>query len=149
MLLWPPVWRLCLPPKFSLFPALLLTFALPIFAQPAPAANTGPAQLGGIPGEYTDAAEPDTPLSFYVKDGKLYVESERQVPEALTTISATEFSLPEDHVRFRFSLAATGTTVTVEHGNEAELELRRTGNAEHHVFHPYVRTEEMIPRATA
>jgi putative CocE/NonD family hydrolase len=134
-----------LPPKFSLFPALLLTFALPIFAQPAPAANTGPAQLGGIPGEYTDAAEPDTPLSFYVKDGKLYVESERQVPEALTTISATEFSLPEDHVRFRFSLAATGTTVTVEHGNEAELELRRTGNAEHHVFHPYVRTEEMIP----
>jgi hypothetical protein len=138
-----------LPPKFPLFPALLFTFALPVFAQPAPATNADPtqdpAQLRALSGEYTDAAEPDTPLSFYVKDGKLYVESERQVPEALTAVSATEFSLPEDHVRFRFSLAATGTTVTVEQGNEAGPELRRTGDAVHHLFHPYVRTEEMIP----
>jgi hypothetical protein len=42
--------------------------------------NVAP-QLEALSGEYTDArAEPDTPLSFYIQDGKLVVESERNVP---------------------------------------------------------------------
>jgi hypothetical protein len=47
-------------------------------------------------GEYTDPTDPDTPLSFYVKDGKLVVESERRVPTELKPVSATEFA----HSRF-------------------------------------------------
>jgi uncharacterized protein len=128
---------------FSLaaFPLAVLNLALPAFARNAP----GTAQLDAVAGEYTDANEPDTPLSFYVKDGKLYFESERQIPTALKADSATEFSLPEAHLSYRFTLAASGNTLSITERDAQAIELRRTGDAVHHIFHHYERREEMIP----
>jgi hypothetical protein len=55
-----------------------------------------PAQLEALSGEYTNPIEPDTPLSFYVQDGKLMEESERMVPTELKFVSATEFRRPDE-----------------------------------------------------
>ena len=66
------------------------------------------AQLEALSGEYTDPTEPDTPLSFYVQDGKLFVESERSVPTELKPVSATEFSIHGDRSTLRFTLDAAG-----------------------------------------
>ena len=123
--------------------ALSLAFplAVPLLAQYTPNA----AQLKAISGEYTNTAEPDTPLSFYAKDGKFYIESARQVPAALTASSSTEFSSPESHAQYFFTLTPAGCTLSITQPNEARLELRRTGIAVHHVFHHYERREEMIP----
>ena len=89
---------------FALLPSL------PGSAQTASAdANAvalAPHQLGVLAGEYTDPKEPDTPLSFYVADGKLVVESERGLPVELTALSAVEFSLPDAKNRYRFTLGA-------------------------------------------
>ena len=104
------------------------------------------AQLDAVSGEYTNAAEPDTPLSFYAKDGKLFMESERQVPTALKTESPTEFSFPDNsHTVYRFTVASTGNTLTIAMRDAPSIELRRTGDPVHHVFHHYERREEMIP----
>jgi hypothetical protein len=59
-------------------------------ASAAQAADTG--SLEAMSGEYTDPTDPDTPLSFYVKNGKLAIESERRVPAELKAVSATEFA---------------------------------------------------------
>ena len=92
--------------QFRFLPLLLLPFLIVsaskhIVAQSVPDA----AQLEALSGEYTNPAEPDTPLSLYAKDGKLYVESERMVPAALTTVSATDFSI-DAHTVFRFTKGA-------------------------------------------
>jgi len=100
--------------------------------------------LDVLEGEYTNATELDMSLSFYPKDGKLYVESERQIPSALTSVSATEFLHPESHLTYRFHLGQDGNTVIMTDGNQ-ETTLRCTGHAVHHVFHHYERREEMIP----
>ena len=118
-----------------IFSSAFLLACLPAFAQNA-------SQLDAVAGEYTDAKEPDTPLSFYVKDGKLTFESERQMPTVLTGVSETEFSLPHAHVAFKFGPAAT---LTITEQNGSAVELHRTGDAVHHVFHHYERREEMIP----
>jgi hypothetical protein len=56
------------------------------------ATNQAPAApLDSFIGEYTNPNDPDTPLSFYVREGKLVAESDRLVPTELTPISATEF----------------------------------------------------------
>ena len=49
----------------------------------APIRQTVVDASAGLSGEYTDTADPDTPISFYVENGKLVVESERMVPTAL------------------------------------------------------------------
>jgi hypothetical protein len=57
-------------------------------------------------------------------------------------------AFPKTMCAFNFHSPRPATTVTVtEHGNEARLELHRTGDAEHHVFHPTSAREEMIPCA--
>ena len=99
-------------------------------------------QLDAVSGEYTAAADPDTPMSFYAKDGKLYAETERWVPMALTALSATEFTLPQEHRTFVFSTSASGISMTIQ---ETGVESQRTGDAVHHIFHHYERREEMIP----
>jgi uncharacterized protein len=96
-------------------------------------------QLEQVSGEYTYTPDPDTPLSFYAKDGKLYIESERLVPTALVTISPTEFTLPRSHVSYRFNPAEKEVAINTD------TVLRRTGEAVHHTFHSYERREEMIP----
>ena len=86
-------------------------------------------------------------LLFYnAKDGKLYTESEREIPTALKAESATEFSLPDNsHIVYRFTLASTGNTVAITQRDQPAIEFRRTGDAVHHIFHHYERREEMIP----
>ena len=108
-------------------------------AQQAPAA----AQLTALSGEYTQATEPDTPLSFYARDGKLVVESERKIPAELKAVSATEFQ--EEKTIYRFAVSDSGVALTVVHGEGDETHLTRTGPAMHHIFHHYERREVMIP----
>ena len=128
--------------KFFLILLTVLPLSLSTLAQNAPSA----AQFDAVSGEYTNAADPDTPLSFYTKDGKLYVESEREIPTALKVESPTEFSLPDNsHTVYRFTLGPTGNTLTITPRDQPAIEFRRTGDAVHHIFHHYERREEMIP----
>ncbi len=111
----------------------------------APASSPAAEQLGALSGEYTDPVEPDTPLSFYVQDGKLFVESERRIPTELKPISATEFGVPDAKVTLRFTLDAAGRGASVAASVEPESIYRRTGEPVHHTFHDYQRSEVMIP----
>jgi hypothetical protein len=104
-----------------------------------------PAQLEALSGEYTDSIEPDTPLSFYVRDGKLVVETERNVPVELKPNSAVEFSPAESKSTYRFTVDAAGRAVTVVHSTETDALYHRTGEPVRHLFHDYQRTEAMIP----
>jgi len=124
------------------------TLQLGPFAQAAAlgqAAAPGSAQLDALSGEYADPAEPDTAISFYVEDGKLIVESERMVPTLLTENSPTEFAVPQTKMTLKFTLDAAGHGSAVAASDDLEAVYKRTGDAVHHVFHDYQRTEAMIP----
>jgi len=137
----------------SLLPRKVLLALIPLILPVVSAAQTKPQpaqsvtltqeQLDAVSGEYTDAQEPDTPPSFYAEDGKLYVESDRQTPFVLRAISATEFAYKD--VTLHFSGAGGEKTLTETFTDEPAVELRRTGEAVHHVFHHYERSEAMIP----
>jgi hypothetical protein len=103
------------------------------------------AQLEALSGEYTDPVEPDTPVSFYVHDGKLIMESDRLVPTSLTSISATDFGIPDSKIKIAFTLDSTGRAISVINSNSPQTILHRTGDPVHHLFHDYQRTEVMIP----
>jgi len=113
-------------------------------AQTQAAAPTA-AQLAALAGEYTDPHEPDTPLSFYVSNGKLTVESERTVPTELKPVSDDVFDIPDTKATFRFSLDAAGRGDSMTLSEETEIVYRRTGEPVHHLFHDYQRSEVMIP----
>ena len=131
-----------MPRKFQLPLILLLaSISLSATAQNPAKPEPTPAQLNALSGEYTDSAEPDTPLSFYPKDGKLYVESDRQVPTALKATSATEFSLSDPKITYSFA----GPKLTLHLENGPDITLTRTGDPVHHLFHHYERRLEMIP----
>jgi hypothetical protein len=132
-----------------------LCFALlptaPVLAAPQPQAAAQdqiaaptPAQLEALAGEYTSSDDPDTPLSFYVQDGKLIFESERRVPLELKPVSAVEFGLPNSKASFRFTLDASGKGTSVASPTDLG-HYTRTGPPVHHVFHDYQRSEVMIP----
>lgn len=128
----------------SLSPASLL------IAEPQPvvaaAFQTAPdSAMDQVAGEYADPNEPDTPLSFYPKDGKLFMESERRVPVSLTEDSPTQFHIPETTIAYRFASDAAGKSLILTEGDGSTVTLRRTGNAVHHIFHHYERKEAMIP----
>jgi putative CocE/NonD family hydrolase len=107
----------------------------------APAAD----QLESLSGEYTNPVEPDTPLSFYVQDGKLFMESERRVPTELKTVSASEFGIPDAKFTLRFTLDASGRGASFVYSDEPDMAFHRTGDPVHHLFHDYKRAEVMIP----
>jgi putative CocE/NonD family hydrolase len=109
--------------------------------EPAPAT----AQLEAFAGEYTDPSEPDTPLSFYVANGKLMVESERAIPAELKPLSAVEFSASGPRAIFHFTLDAAGRAISLVRSTEPDAVYRRTGQPVHHLFHDYRRTEATIP----
>jgi hypothetical protein len=111
----------------------------------ADAQTISAAQLEALSGEYTDAAYPDTPLSFYVQDGKLTVESAQNVPEEFKTLSALEFAFPGSKRTFRFTLDTSGRGESMVESTDLSDVYRRTGPAVHHVFHDYQRREVMIP----
>ncbi len=115
-------------------------------AGPIPAAAQVPAAAGldNFTGEYTGPAEPDTPYSVYPQQGKLIIESERRVPTELRQVSATEFAFPEQKFALRFTLDGAGRAVSLVYSDEPNVVYRRTGDAVHHVFHDYQRSEAMI-----
>jgi putative CocE/NonD family hydrolase len=117
--------------------------AYPVAAPAQAAADTGP--LEAISGEYTDPNDPDTPVSFYVKDGNLVMESERRVPAELKAVSVTEFAIPDSKSTAKFTLDPTGHGATAVVSDHPDAVFKRTGVAVHHVFHDYQRAEAMIP----
>jgi putative CocE/NonD family hydrolase len=110
---------------------------------PAPAASS--ASLETLAGEYTYASDPDTPLSFYVQNGQLIVESDRLIPTGLNSVSAVSFAVPHSRRTFSFTVDAAGRGVSVKDSSAADGLYRRTGPPVHHIFHDYQRTEVMIP----
>jgi len=110
-------------------------------AQAAPAA----AQLETLSGEYTNPVEPDTPLSVYAQDGKLFFESERRVPTELKPISANLFGYANSKATVAFTMDGSGQGASLSISDEPESVYRRTGPPVNHVFHDYQRTEVMIP----
>ena len=102
-------------------------------------------QLDTLTGEYTSAAEPDVPLSFYVQDGKLTAESESNVPVALTPVADFGFAFPASKIAVRFTADDSGHGTSVVFSNAPDEVYRRTGPPVHHVFHDYQRSETMIP----
>ncbi|MGH9598249.1 MAG: CocE/NonD family hydrolase [Terracidiphilus sp.] len=104
-----------------------------------------PADLNALSGQYTCLADPATPLSFYVEEGKLVVESARLVPTRLRTISATEFVWPGSKVTLNFALDANGRGSSFVSSGEPDSVYKRTGPPVDHVFHDYRRSEVMIP----
>ena len=109
----------------AFFAVLYLTLFLfaPILVSPAQnsaqaaaqaqSAETAIGQLEALTGEYTNQVEPDTLLSFYVLNGKLYIESERLVPIELKPVSAGKFAFPDSKETLRFTLDAEGRGDTV------------------------------------
>ncbi|MGC1422244.1 MAG: CocE/NonD family hydrolase [Terracidiphilus sp.] len=111
--------------------------------QQAPAAAA--TQLDALAGEYTDPNEPDTRISFYVQDGKLVMESERMVPTPLTENSPNEFAVPETKMTLKFTLDSAGRGASMFAANDPQVIFKHTGDAVHHSFHDYQRSEIMIP----
>jgi putative CocE/NonD family hydrolase len=101
--------------------------------------------LETLAGEYTDPAEPDTPVSFYVQNGKLTFESERVVPTELKQTSPTQFAVPDTKITVHFMTDDSGQPESVIFSDEQQADYRRTGEAVHHQFHDYQRTDVMIP----
>jgi putative CocE/NonD family hydrolase len=126
-----------------LIPATLI-FAVAARSDDKPPAPTA-AQLDALTGEYTNPIEPDTPLSFYVVDGKLMVESDRRVPTEMKPVSPTEFSTDTDKFNLRFTLDASGHGLSVAWTDTPDEPFKKTGTPVHHLFHDYQRTEVMIP----
>jgi putative CocE/NonD family hydrolase len=126
---------------------LVLVPIAPFAFAPASAAaqQQGADALQALSGEYTDPAEPDTPLSFYAQNGKLVVESERRVPAELSATSASEFAVPDSKVTMKFSKDATGKLSCTVAGVGEPAVYQRTGEAVRHLFHDYQRSEFMIP----
>jgi putative CocE/NonD family hydrolase len=114
-------------------------------AAPAQAADRAPERLDRLSGQYTSQDDPDTPLSFYVVNGKLTVESERMVPEELLPSSGVEFTIPGTRAMIHFALDADGRGTSAVFSSSPDSIYKRTGPAVHHVFHDYERTEVMIP----
>jgi putative CocE/NonD family hydrolase len=115
-------------------------------AAPAAAPSSLPSaqQLENLSGEY-DLLSKDidsSPLSFYVKDGKLFVESEQIFPTQVTVLPSGKFSLPD--ATFHFNLDASGHATSVLFSTSSES-IPRVGSAVHHTFHDYQRSEVTIP----
>jgi len=131
------------------FPVLFALFLSVSLVQPRVAAASStatPAPLQALVGEYTDASEPDTPLSFSVENGKLVMESERRVPTQLQQTGALEFAIEEGKTTYRFNLDGAGRGETLAIFGDAQVFIyRRSGDPVHHLFHDYRRSEVMIP----
>jgi putative CocE/NonD family hydrolase len=127
--------------------ALAVPAAVPV-ARAAQSSDTQAAtaqQLEALSGQYAGAAFPDEPLSFYVKDGKLTVESESRVPTQLDSTSPLEFQFPHSKTTIRFLLDAQGHGESAIESTSPDEVLHRIGPAVQHVFHDYQRFDFMIP----
>src|SRR5271163_226869 len=114
----------------------------------APIFQPSAAQMAAVSGEYANPSEPDTPNSFYAKDGKLVVENERSLPAALEALSALEYSAPKYKATFAFTADSSGHVISVtrsEEGGSEKLTSQRIDDPVHHAFPDYDRQEVMIP----
>jgi putative CocE/NonD family hydrolase len=102
-------------------------------------------KLEKLSGAYAGGEEPDVPVSFYVRNGKLVFESENSVPIELTTISDVEYGYPGTKSIARFTTDDTGQGVSLAFSTVANTVYTRIGPAVHHTFHDYQRIEAMIP----
>jgi putative CocE/NonD family hydrolase len=118
--------------------------ARPTAVQPA-AVQVSVEEMRGLEGEYTYADEPETPLSIYIQNGQLLCETERRMPMVLKPLSATEYDVIGSRKRITFKLDTGGKATSLIYANGTSEEFVRTGNAVHHLFHDYERTELMIP----
>ncbi len=126
-----------------------LHFALLLALIPSTSALTAQtppsAPLSAFAGEYTYPGEPGTSFSFYLKDGKLIIESVRMMPTELKQISATVFAYGHGDNQATFTLDASGHAISVSLSIDPSTIYMRSGPPVHHVFHDYDRTEAMIP----
>ena len=102
-------------------------------------------QMQALSGAYTWAEEPDTPMSIYIENGQLFCETERRMPALLKPISPTYYDVTGSRKRITFKLDAQGKATSLIYANGTSEEFVRTGEAVHHLFHQYERTEVMIP----
>jgi putative CocE/NonD family hydrolase len=132
--------------RFPVFPALIFLASSLLVAGPACHAQLpSAAELKNYSGEFTDAADPDTPLDVYVDAGKLTIESERLIPTGLVLQSATEFNVEGTRATITFMLDANGRATGLTDSFEAETVFKRTGEPVHHIFHDYLASDLMIP----
>ncbi|MGA9672152.1 MAG: CocE/NonD family hydrolase [Terracidiphilus sp.] len=125
---------------------VLSAFLVALVCNSSSRAQSPTPAIEALSGEYTNPLDPDTPLSFYVQNGKFVVESERMVPTELKPISTTEFRLlDEKDSTFRFTLDASGQGATIVRSDEQNVIYNRSGAPVHHLFHDYQRSEAMIP----
>lgn len=124
---------------FSVLASLLISRAPA--QQPAPAS----LPLEAYSGEYRVAADPAVAVSFYVQDGKLISEGERQVPTELEPVSSGLFAIAGSKTTVRFRHDASGHPVSAVYSNNADQLYQRDGEPVHHVFHDYQRSEAMVP----
>jgi putative CocE/NonD family hydrolase len=67
------------------------------------------------------------------------------VPTELKSQSPDEFGLPGSTATLRFTLDGAGRGVSVVFSSSPDSVYTRSGEAVHHIFHDYARTEAMIP----
>lgn len=127
----------------ALSAALLGVLCAPVQMYPQVAdPQTG---LDALAGEYTSSESPDAPVSFYPQNGKLMVESERNVPLEMTEKGERAFEIGETHTTVRFDVDEYGRGASVTMSDAPDVVYRRTGPAVHHIFHDYRRRDAMIP----
>jgi len=127
--------------------ALVVWCLIPLVGVAGHAARFAPSagSIEILAGEYTNPAEPDTPISFYAQNGKLIFESDRTVPTELKQTSATQFAIPETKITIHFMIDDSGKPESITFSDEPQAVYRRTGEPVRHVFHDYQRSEVMIP----
>ena len=125
--------------------AIVPILAAGSYGAPRPAQQPTTPQLDAFSGEYTDPGNPGDGYSFYMQDGELTVESDRQVPIELKRISATLFGLANSDVTATFALDASGYAASVSLSDHPGTVYVRSGEPIRHIFHDYVRSEAMIP----
>jgi uncharacterized protein len=109
-------------------------------AAPAPA-----NPLVAFSGEYTSPVEPDTEYDIYVQDGNLMIESERFIPTPLNMLASGVFEISGTKTMLQFALDSAGRGTGLVFYSDPGVLYPRTGEAVHHIFHDYQRTEVMIP----
>jgi uncharacterized protein len=142
--------KLFLPSAF-----FLLLSCLPVVgqnaAQLAPTVNPetpNTAQLEALSGEYGDDTLLDfesAPGSVYVQNGKFIFESEKLPPVEVKILPGGVFALPNSPATFRFTLDASGHPTSMVSSGLPDHPFPRMGDAVHHTFHDYQRSEVMIP----
>ena len=117
---------------------------LSLHAQPA-AQPADTSTLEKLSGAYAGSEEPDVPVSFYVRNGRLVIEADNSMPVELTQVTPVEFAFPGARATVNFTLDANGQAASLVFSTAAGLLYQRMGPPVHHSFHDYQRSEAMLP----